>query len=69
MKATIIAALVVALGFTSGAGAALVITSKNIKNGTIQLVDISPRAKTRFAASEGLRGHRVSPRLPRRRPP
>lgn len=36
MKATIIAALVVALSITSGAGAAFVVTSKNIKNGTIK---------------------------------
>jgi hypothetical protein len=43
---------------TSGAGAALVITSKNIKNGTIQLVDISPRAK---AALRGRRGPQGPP--------
>ena len=52
MKVTVIAALAVALGITSGASAAFVVTSKNIRNGTIQLVDISPRAKA------GLRGRR-----------
>jgi hypothetical protein len=37
----------------ASATAAFVVTSKNIKNGTIQLVDISPRAK---AALHGRRG-------------
>jgi hypothetical protein len=56
MKATVIAALAVALGVTSGAGAALVVTSKNIRNGTIQLVDISPRAKTALRGRRGPEG-------------
>jgi hypothetical protein len=61
MKATIIAALVVALAVTSGAGAAFVVTSKNIRNGTIQLVDINPRTK---AALRGRRGPQGPPGVP-----
>jgi hypothetical protein len=44
--------LAVALVTVGSATAAFVVTSKNIKNGTIQLVDISPKAK------EALRGQR-----------
>ena len=45
--------LVVALVSAGSATAAFVVTSKNIKNGTIQLVDISPKAKK---ALRGMRG-------------
>jgi hypothetical protein len=38
---TIVVALVVALVTAGSSTAALVVTSKNIKNGTIQAVDIS----------------------------
>jgi Collagen triple helix repeat (20 copies) len=51
----IIIALALALVVTGGSTAAFVVTSKNIKNGTIQLVDISARAK---AGLHGLRGPR-----------
>jgi Tol biopolymer transport system component len=40
---TIVVALAVALVTASSSTAALVVTSKNMKNGTIQLADISPR--------------------------
>jgi Tol biopolymer transport system component len=50
---TIVVALAVALVTASSSTAALVVTSKNIKNGTIQLADISPRvlAATHRAAA------------------
>jgi hypothetical protein len=53
VKVTIIVAPVVALGVTGGAGAAFVVTSKNIKNGTIQLVDISRGAKAGLRVRRG----------------
>lgn len=43
---TIVVALAVALVTAGSATAAFVVTSKNIKNGTIQLVDMSAAAKT-----------------------
>jgi hypothetical protein len=58
VKVTVIAALAVALSVTSGAGAAFVVTSKNIRNGTIQLVDISPRAKAGLRGRRGPQGRR-----------
>jgi Collagen triple helix repeat (20 copies) len=51
----IIITLALALVVTGGSTAAFVVTSKNIKNGTIQLVDMSARAK---AGLRGLRGPR-----------
>jgi hypothetical protein len=52
MKSIIIAGVVAALVAASTASAALIVTSKNIKNGTIKLVDISAGAK------RGLKGNR-----------
>jgi hypothetical protein len=53
---TIAVALAVALVTASGSTAAFVVTSKNIKNGTIQLVDISPTAKKALRGQRGLQG-------------
>ena len=48
--------LVVALVIAGSATAAFVVTSKNIKNGTIQLVDISSKARKALRGQRGLRG-------------
>ena len=56
MKAGIIAGIVAMLVSTASATAAFVVTSKNIKNGTIQLVDISPKAKKALRGQQGPRG-------------
>jgi hypothetical protein len=53
---TIVVALAVALVTASSSTAAFVVTSKNIKNGTIQLVDISPKAKKALRGQRGPRG-------------
>jgi len=53
---TIMVALAVALVTASSSTAAFVVTSKNIKNGTIQLVDINPRAKKALRGQRGPRG-------------
>jgi hypothetical protein len=46
MRSAIIAAIVAAIvAAASGTAATIVVTSKNIKNGTIQTVDISAKAK------------------------
>ena len=58
MKSIIIAGVVAAL-VSAGAATAtttLVITSAQIKNGTIQTVDISARAKRALKGNRGLRG-------------
>jgi hypothetical protein len=52
----IVVALAVALVTASSSTAAFVVTSKNIKNSTIQLVDISPRAKKALRGQRGPRG-------------
>jgi hypothetical protein len=52
LTAGVIAALIVA----STATAALVVTSANIKNGTIKMVDISAGAKRALKANRGPRG-------------
>ena len=44
---TIVVALAVVLVTASSSTAAFVVTSKNIKNGTIQTVDLSAKAKRR----------------------
>jgi hypothetical protein len=54
LVAVIVAALVVAA--TASAGATLVITSANIKNGTIQAVDISAKAKQVLKGNRGPAG-------------
>jgi hypothetical protein len=53
---TIMVAIAVALATASSSTAAFVVTSKNIKNGTIQLVDISPKAKKALRGQRGPRG-------------
>ena len=56
MRTAIIAAIVATLVSAGSATAAFVVTSKNIKNGTIQLVDMSPRAKAGLRGQRGSRG-------------
>jgi hypothetical protein len=56
VRTAIIAGIVSMLVSAASASAAFVITSKNIKNGTIQLVDISPRAKAGLRGQRGPRG-------------
>jgi hypothetical protein len=51
--AVIVTALVVSATATAGA---LVVTSKNIKNGTIQTVDISKKARLALKGNRGPRG-------------
>jgi hypothetical protein len=48
--------LAVALVTAGSATAAFVVTSKNIKNGTIQLVDVSAKAKKALRGQRGPRG-------------
>jgi hypothetical protein len=55
---TIMVAIAVALVTAGSSTAAFVVTSKNIKNGTIQLADISPRAKKALRGQRGPRGPR-----------
>jgi hypothetical protein len=54
----IVVALAVALVTASSSTAAFVVTSKNIKNGTIQLADISAKAKKALRGQRGPRGPR-----------
>ena len=57
MKSAVIAAVVAAIvAAASGTAATIVVTSKNIKNGTIQTVDISAKAKRALRGQRGLRG-------------
>jgi hypothetical protein len=56
MKAAIISALVAFVVSAGSATAAFVVTSKNIKNGTIQTVDISAKAKRALKGNRGPRG-------------
>jgi collagen triple helix repeat protein len=56
MKAAIIAGIVAMLVSAASATAAFVVTSKNIKNGTIQTVDISAKAKRALRGNRGPRG-------------
>lgn len=57
MKNALIAAVVAAVvAAASGTAATIVVTSKNIKNGTIQTVDISPGAKRALKGNRGPRG-------------
>jgi hypothetical protein len=53
-----VVATVVALVTAGGSTAAFVVTSKNIRNGTIQLVDISPQAKKALRGKRGPQGRR-----------
>jgi hypothetical protein len=57
MRNALIAAVVAAVvAGASGTAATIVITSKNIKNGTIQAVDISAKTKRALKGNRGLRG-------------
>jgi hypothetical protein len=57
MKTALIAAIVAAVvAAASGTAATIVVTSKNIKNGTIQTVDISAKAKRALKGKRGPRG-------------
>ena len=56
MRTAIIAAIVAMLVSAASATAAFVVTSKSIKNGTIQLVDISPQAKKALRGQRGPQG-------------
>jgi hypothetical protein len=54
--AIVVALIALLVALTSTAAAGLVITSGNIKNGTIQLVDISGKAKRALMGHRGPRG-------------
>jgi hypothetical protein len=57
MKSAVIAAIIAAVVAAASATAAtIVVTSKNIKNGTIQTVDLSAKAKLALKGNRGLRG-------------
>jgi hypothetical protein len=56
MKSAIIAGVVAMLVSSASATAAFVVTSKNIKNGTIQTVDISAKAKKALKGNVGPAG-------------
>ena len=57
MKSAVIAAVVAAVvAAASGTAATIVVTSGNIKNGTIQTVDISAKAKRALKGNLGPRG-------------
>jgi hypothetical protein len=53
MKSAIIAGVVAMLVSSASATAAFVVTSKNIKNGTIQTVDLSSKAKRALKGKAG----------------
>jgi hypothetical protein len=57
VKTALIAAVVSAIvAAASGTAATILVTSKNIKNGTIQTVDISAKAKRALRGQRGPRG-------------
>lgn len=57
MRNALIAAVVAAIvAAASGTAATIVVTSKNIKNGTIQTVDISAKAQRALKGNRGVRG-------------
>jgi hypothetical protein len=56
MRAAIIAAIVATLVSAASATAAFVVTSANIKNGTIQLVDLNDKTKQALRGRRGPRG-------------
>jgi hypothetical protein len=59
VKNALIAALVAAVvAAATGTAATILVTSKNIKNGTIQLVDISPKTKKALRGQRGPAGLR-----------
>jgi hypothetical protein len=61
VKSAIIAAIVAMLVSAASATASFVITSKNIKNGTIQTVDISAKARRALKGNRGPRGFAGAP--------
>jgi hypothetical protein len=61
MKAAMIAGIVAMLVSGTSATAAFVVTSKHIKNGSIQTVDISAKAKRALRGNRGPRGFRGLP--------
>lgn len=62
MKNALIAAVVAAVvAAASGTAATIVVTSKEIKNGTIQTVDISANAKRALKGNRGPRGFNGAP--------
>ena len=56
MRTALIAGVVAMLVSAASATAAFVVTSKNIKNGTIELVDVSAHAKRALNGQRGPRG-------------
>jgi Excalibur calcium-binding domain len=65
MKSALIAAVVAAVvAAASSTAATIIVTSKNIKNGTIQTVDISAKAKRALKGNRGLRGFQGAPGAP-----
>ena len=58
MKSAIIAGVVALLVSSASATAAFVVTSKNIKNGTIQTVDLSAKARKALKGNAGPAGAR-----------
>jgi hypothetical protein len=62
---TLAVALAVGLVTASSSTAAFIVTSANIKNGTIQLVDLSPRARAALKGQRGPRGLQGVQRLVR----
>ena len=58
MKSAIIAGVVAMLVSSASATAAFVVTSKNIKNGTIQTVDLSAKARKALRGKAGPAGAR-----------
>jgi hypothetical protein len=63
-RALVFCSILAALTIASASTAAFVVTSKNIKNGTIQLVDISTRAKAGLRGQRGQRGFAGAPGIP-----
>jgi hypothetical protein len=61
LKAVLAAAIVAVLISATSATAAFVVTSANIKNGTIKLADISPDAKRALRGQRGPRGFTGAP--------
>jgi hypothetical protein len=65
MRSAAIAAIVAALvAAASTTAATIVVTSKNIKNGTIQTVDLSAKAKRALKGNRGLQGPAGAPGAP-----
>jgi hypothetical protein len=58
MKSAIIAGVVAMLVSSASATAAFVVTSKNIRNGTIQTIDLSAKAKKALKGKAGKAGAR-----------